>query len=380
MSLAAIGGTPLVVIGIPFVRSNEGLSALVGTTQDAANEACIMYGHYVTDDGGSHTIDTSGSSAIEWRSGAVTLANGASAFKVGLAAVDTANGPPGRAANAADVISFDVSRTYTSAAAPAANSAVSSIPTAGSKTIAHGDFGAVATQMTARAGADSIVTNASGLAVPVPRPGVTGFTGAAYASVNAVPNAIITFSDGHLAWFYGGAVGSGNSTQTWNSGSATKEYGNLFHLPFPVTVYGIIAACNVAGDTDFVLYSDALGTPVAERTVSADLNTVSSSSSRYAEYLFSTPYSVAANADIAAIVKPTSGTSISATFKSYSASAHQVAEVCGTSAYAVNRASGAFAAQNSSKDRFAIGLLVGAFDAGGGGMLVHPGMSGGMRG
>ncbi len=40
-------------------------------------------------------------------------------------------------------------------------------------------------------------------------------------------------------------------------------------------------------------------------------------------------------------------------------------EMLGTNGYAINRASGAFAAQNSNKDLYAVGLLVGAFDAGG---------------
>lgn len=365
MSLVALDGTPLVLIGAPFARNSEALPTQLSILQDAANEACIMYGHVITDDGGSHTIDTTGSSSLGWRPGAVTFANAGTTFKVGLAAMDTTTGPPGRAVNVADVITFDVSRSYTSGAPPAANTWTESVPTAGTKTIANGDFLAFCTQMTARGGVD-LVNTAISAATAIPRPGATSFTGAAYAGTSAVPNGVITFSDGHLGWFYGGAVwATSTTTQTWNNGSATTEYGNFFQCPFPMKIYGLMAAGSLAGDTDFVLYSAPLGTPVAEKTVSADLNTANNAAARYSQYLFASPYSSIANQPLAAIMKPTTATNITAPYKTYNTSAQQVTEMCGTNGYAVNRASGAFAAQNANKDRFAIGLLVGAFDAGG---------------
>jgi hypothetical protein len=187
------------------------------------------------------------------------------------------------------------------------------------------------------------------------------------------------YSDGKLGFFYGGIVfDAGLSTQTWNSGSATKEYGNFIQLPFPAKIYGIISASNHAGDADIILYSDPLGTPVAEKTVSVDLNTVLSAANRWAEFLFPAPYSATASQPLAAIVKPTSATNITNQYVTMNSSSHQKSLSCGTNGYAVNRASGAFAAQNSSKDRFNIGLLVGAFDAGGGASAVQyrPSMSG----
>jgi hypothetical protein len=362
MSLVALDGTPLVAIGQPFIPGSVlGLPGATSLLQDAAKEACIMHGHIITDDGGSHTIDTTGSSSLGWRAGAVTLANAGTTFKVGLAALDTANGPPARAANASDVITLDVSGSYTSAAAPTANAWNQKVPDSGTKTIANGDLVAFCTQMTARGGADAVNTSNGTGVVGVPRPGVTGFVGGSYADAGTPPNAVITFSDGHLGWFYGGAVFATASTGQSFNNTGTNEYGNLFQLPFPVKIYGLYAACNVAGDTDFVLYSDPLGTPASAKSVSVDLNVISTSQARYSSYLFASPYTTTANKPVAAIVKPTSATSVQFVYKTYNAAAHQVTEMCGTNGYAVNRASGAFAAQNSSKDRFAIGLLVGAF-------------------
>jgi hypothetical protein len=323
-----------------------------------------------TDDGASHTIDTTGSSSLGWRSGAVTLANAGTTLKVGLAAVDTTNGPPTRAVNVADVITFDVSKSYTSAAAPTATAWIESVPGAGTKTIANGDLVAFCVQMTARGGADAVNVQTEQVLGGTARPAVTDFTGAAYSNKGNLPNAVITFSDGVLGYFYGGYVASvGLTSQAWNNTSGTKEYGNLLQFPFPCKAYGIFGAMSFNGDTDLILYSDPLGTPFAEKTISVDLNTIGAAASNNGfDELFPAPFSIAANTPYAVIAKPTSATNVTLNYKTFNAAAHQKSESPGsaTNGYAVNRASGAFGAQNSSKDRFAIGLLLGAFDAGGG--------------
>jgi len=376
MSLVALDGTPLVMVGMAGRQGNAALSAMSNTFLDAAKEACIMIGQVFTADGGSHTIDTTGSSNLQWRSAAVTFANAGTTVKVGLAAVDTATGPPGRAVNVTDVITFDVSKSHTGGGGGiTADAWQTNVPDAGTKTVANGDILAFAVQMTAVAGGDSVNVSTLSIATGVGiMPFVANYTGGSYAAPTTVPNALITFSDGTLGWFYGASVISTITAQTWNSGSGTKEYGNYLSLPVPVKVYGIIANCNVAGNTDFILYSDPLGTPVAEKTVSVDLNVIGASAAdRWLPLLFASPYSATASQPLAAIIKPTSATTISSPYITMNASAHQNAWTGGTNVYAVNRASGAFAAQNSNKDRFTVGLLVGAFDdaTGGGASAVQ---------
>jgi hypothetical protein len=51
-------------------------------------------------------------------------------------------------------------------------------------------------------------------------------------------------------------------------------------------------------------------------------------------------------------------------FKTFNDPNHQNSEPLGTSCYAINRNTGAFAAQNSNKDRYTIGLYIGAADSG----------------
>lgn len=373
MSLVALDGSPLIVIGAPLREGMPYLGTAAGasTSLDAANEACIIVGQIVTEDGGSHTIDTSGSSSLGWRSGAVTFADGSTTVKVGLAAVDTATGPPARAANAANVITFDVSKSLTGGGGITSNAWQEHVPDAGTKTIANGDLVAFAVQMTARGGSDIVPMNNQA--------GVTGFTyawpvvvsylGGTYLATTNLANAVITFSDGTRGYFLGSHVYlTGTSTQTWNSGSATKEYGNFFQLSAPVKVYGFVANVAIGGDTDLVLYSDPLGTPVAEKTISVDANAIGTATAgRIGYFLFSSPYEATADQPLAGIMKPTTGTNISSVYKTFELAAHQASDPLGENCYAVNRNTGAFAAQNSSKDRFALGLLVAAFDDGAGG-------------
>lgn len=366
MSLVALDGSPLVHLGTQLYMGQVGAWAATSVLQDAANEAAIMYGYVITDDGGSHTIDTTGSSSLGWRTGAVTFANAGTTFKVGLAAADLANGPPGRAANVANVITFDVSKSMTGGGGGVtANAWQEHVPDAGTKTVANGDLVAFCTQMTALGGADLVNTSAGTNGVNLGVPGMTSFVGGAYAATaSGVPNCLITFSDGHYGWIAGIPPFSSATAQTWNSGSATKEYGNIVQFPFPVKVYGIWSMFQMTADCSFVLYSDPLGTPVAEKTVAVDANAFTATSVRPMQVLFPSPYTATPNQPLAVIAKP-GGSNVTMTYKTLNASAHQITDHCGTNGYAVNRASGAFAAQNSNKDRFPIGLLVGAFSDGG---------------
>jgi hypothetical protein len=360
MALVSFPGSPLALIGPGLHRAL--LPGLTSVTMDAANESVALIGRVATSDEASHTIDTTGSSSLGFRTGAVTFANAGTTLKVGIAAVDAGAGPPARAANAADVITFDVNAAPVGGSGTiTANAWHTIVPTAGTKTVAHGDMVAFAVQMTARGGADSVVFSNSTADNSLHRPVVTSFTGGAYAPSGSVPNAIITFSDGALGYFYAGEVFSAISTRTWNSGGATTEYGQLYQLPFPTKVYGLWGFVDPDADTDVVLYSDPLGTPVAEKTISIDSNIVTTATGRKFYELFSSPYTTAANQLIASVFKP-GGSNISAYYRTMASATHRVADQGGTTGYGISRASGAFANANSSLDHYYIGLIVGAFD------------------
>lgn len=376
MSLTALGGMPLVQIGSPSRSGIISGGAFSATLLDATSEACIMYGRVFTEDGGSHTIDTTGSSSLGWRTTTVSATwNAGTILKVGLAALDTANGPPARATNAANVITFDVNGQYITGAAPTSAAWNETIPTTGTKTIANGDLVAFCVQMVTQGGTDSCNVATPAIAGTNLFPNVTAFTGGTYSTAGRHPVVVITFSDGKYGFFEGGFVASiGTSTQTFNNASSPNEYGNFFQFPVPVKIYGIITNSAIAADFDVVLYSDPLGTPNAEKTVSFDLNVAPSTTSGQNYALFPSPYTTTANQPLAGILKPTSVTNITTTYLTLDSANHQKAWHLGTNCYAVNRSSGAFAAQNANKDRYFLGLLVGAFDDGAGG-----GSGGGMR-
>ena len=360
MAWAALPGAPFGLIG-PAIHIASSLPIITSGSIDATNEAAIFIGHAVTSDGASHTIDTTGSSSLGWRAGAVTFANGGTTVVVGLAAVDTAAGPPGRAANATNVITFDVAASFTGGGGGITSNAWhTSAPTTGTKTIANGDLIAFAVQMTARGGADSVQVSYQSNDLAIHRPLVTLYTGGSYAASAGLPNALITFSDGATGWFHASDVASLFTGRVWNSGSATKEYGQLYKLPFPIKVYGFYGNADIDGDCDFILYSDPLGTPVAEKTVSFDANTRTATTGRRFFVEFDAPYFVDAYENIGAVFKP-GATNVTAYYKTLASATHRVVDPWGTSGYGISRASGAFADANSSLDHYYIGLIVGAF-------------------
>jgi hypothetical protein len=365
MALVSVPGSKTVFVGPNVWTTDATPSTNTTTTIDAANEAITAIGRMEWADGGSHTVDTSGSSSIQWRTAATTFANGSTVVKVGIGAAITTAGPPARAANAADVITFDVNSSHTGGGGGITASAwQTSVPSTGTKTIANGDLIAVSVQMTARGGADSVTHISSVTGASLQRPAVTSFTGAAYATVASVPNFIIVASDGTIGWLHMSDISSSRTARTWNSGSGTVEYGQLYNFPFPCKIYGIYGWIDPDGDSDVVLYSAPLsGSPVAEKTQTIDANIVAASQGRRFTEFFAAPYTYQANSDIAAVFKPGAG-SISAYYKTFGSATHRVADPWGTSGYGISRASGAFANANSSLDHYYIGLIVGAFESG----------------
>lgn len=374
MSLVALDGTPLVIAGAAC-RPDFGLSTLAAAQNAiaAANAAVEFIGYIFTEDGASHTLDTAGSSSIGWRSGAVTFASGSTTVKVGFGTVDTGNGPAARATNSTGTVTYSVSKSLTGGGGGiTANAWQEHVPDSGSLAIANGDLVALSIQMTARGGADTVQITSGTIAAVSILPTVTAFDGTStYTGQAAAPNAVITFNDGKLGFFFGSApFSTPATTQTWNSGSATKEYGNYFKMPFPAKIYGFFAPVNFSADCSLVLYETPLGTPSAAKTIAVDANAIGNANTgRMGHFLLPAPYTYIANTDIALSMKP-GASNVSAVYATFNASAHQKGYAFGTNGYAVNRVAGSFSAQNSNKDRFNLGLLLGAFDSGPFGQFV----------
>ncbi len=375
MSIAEFSGFDIHPIGMPLRQlSDVAVASLSDLSVSTANYAVIWIGHLCWTDRASHTVDTSGSSSIGWRSSSVTFANAGTTVKVGIAAVDTSNGPPGRASNTAAVINFDVAASFTGGGGGiTANAWNESVPTTGSKTIGHGELVAICIQMPAKGGSDVVNVRNSGTVGSGSFPAVTLYNGA-YSSQAFLPNCTVRASDGTRGYILGGNVASVlGSAQTYNTGTTIKECGNLIQVPYPCKAYGSIVCPNAAGSCDFdlILYEDPLGTPISRASVSIDANTVTGSGFGTYEATFSTGFgfTLAANTPYAIVAKPTTANSLNLFYRTFGNSAHQACIPGGANGYAVNRNTGAFAAQNSQLDRFDIGLLVGGGDTGG---IVYP--------
>jgi len=371
MALVNVGGLPLIALGTHHIYlQNQSVVAPTNTTLDAANEAAIMIGRVWTSDGGTHTIDTTGSSSLGYRPATSTFANGGTTVKVGLATADLATTRPPRATNVANVITYSVSKTHTGSGTPTIvqNTWNENVPDAGTMTIAHGDIIAFAVQMTARAGADSVLVShgihGNGLQFPVS----VSYVGGTYARASAVPNCTITFSDGARGYFYGSAVtGSFGVGQSFGTGTAQVEYGNFIQSPVPLRVYGVMAVVDFDGPADVCLYSNPLSSPgAAQRSVSVTTASTAANGNFWGQFMFDTPYDMQANQPYAITLKPTSATQITTVYHSQHLAVYQETDHFGTNCYAISRASGggAFSQINSGKDRFGMALLVSSFESG----------------
>ncbi len=375
MSLVSLGGMPLLMLGIAGRQGAVTFPSLSSAVLDAVNEALIGYGQLYWADGGTHTVDTTGSSSIGYRitsgSGYV-MADAGTTIKVGIAAVDTTAAIPARAVNVADVITFDVFRSSAGNSGDFATSTWNRfVPTSGTKTIVHGDLIAIAVQMTARGGVDVFNAQYCSAEYTPASPAVTTFVGGAYSAPGALPNFEVIASDGTKGWFFGTCLVTDSlPTITWSNASSPSEYANYINLPFPVRVHGLILGSGTTGDWDATLYSDPLGTPVLERSYSVDANTVADSTgNRYLPLLLSSPYDVKANTPIAVGMKPTTATTVNAMYVDQESglSIDQAAYTLGNNCYAITRSggTGAFAAFSSQTRRFNFGVLVSHLDFGG---------------
>jgi len=278
---------------------------------NATGETIFACGHIALEnpDGGSKTISAAGGGSIVVLLGTVTFANAGSTFDVGIQDISTATNPMQGDGT------FDVKASFTGGGGGITGSAFNTCAmTSGTKTLAHGDIVAIGFAMTARAGADSIVVSSVGMACPKAFPAsVTNASGPFTRIASCIPAAYIIFDDGSIGWIYGAWCHTGIATQTYNLNTATAdEYGNLIMFPGTVEAEGISVVVTAGATADFevILYSDPLGTPVAERVVSID-STYLAGSGFVVDVLFPTRIRLRPNIEYAVTVRPTTTTNIS---------------------------------------------------------------------
>lgn len=302
--------------------------------------------------GGTKTISAAGGGSIVWVAGAVTFSNGSSVFKVGIQDVSTVASP------AQGDGTFDVYAQFTGGGGGvSANTTNTSVMTSGTKTISHGDLISVVMEMTTRGGTDLInVTRLSdGIFTTTKMPCVTTNTSGSFVDIgNSAPKAYIVFDDGTIGWFFGvNFTIDATSTVNYNSGTGTAdEYGNLIINPFTFYATGIGFFGSVAGnssDAELLLYSDPLGTPVAERTITMDATQISlTTTAENSSYAFPVPFMLRANTPYGITIRPTTANNITIYYDNTNSSVGGKTGAANGNCYAIRRLdnTGAFSDYN----------------------------------
>ena len=295
-------------VDLPTLTTMEAGLNLTSTTLDGTGETVFMTGNcYLEGGGGSKTISGAGGGSITWRTGpSVTFSSGSSNFEVGIQDASTATAP------AQGDGTFDVKGAYTAASALASSTTYTTDMASGTKTITHGDVISIGLAMTTRNAPDSV--QVASMPTPTTRnfPAVTTNTSGSYASVQVAPSAVITFDDSTKGWIYGSDLHTTQNTAVAvnvDTGTA-DEYGNIIipKQPFLVTGARMMLDINLTANFEVILYSDPLGTPVAERTITFDAETSGTSALNQILFMFTTPFLMRANSTYCLAFRPTTTT------------------------------------------------------------------------
>lgn len=355
----------------PPHRNGTAINQLDFTT-DAAGEMTAFIGYVRNSGTGSKTLSSSGGK-IHWYSGSsVTFANGSTNFRVGIQDVVVGTGPPWRPDETWTGEPYDdlVGGTDTISSNTWQTTTIST----GSRSIADGDLIAIVFDMTARGGSDAVKVRTDGAsAYSAMNSGgvIQKFAGSWALSTTGFPNAVIEYDDGTFGVLEGSIVHSAvEAIGNYNSGSTPDEYGTIFQVPYKANINKLWAIWRIVANTadaELILYSDPLGTPVAERTFTLDANYGAvTTSARLGVYPVA-EFALAANTNYAVALRPTTTNNVALTNFDVGAAGQMFAHLWGTNCYAVSRTdnSGAFSATTTR--RFLCGVGFCGFDDGAGG-------------
>ena len=365
---------------IPYPSGTKGVS-VSNATLDATGEEYHVVGHIMLQNGaagGSKTISSAGGK-IHARFGATTFANAGTTIRVGIGAVSTTLNPT--AMSGSPAATPDVYDELVGATDTITSSTIKTITmSTGTKTITDHDLVAISFNMVSRAGADSVLvaTNTDSHTANFSRPAGSLYLAAAWTKTSQIANVLIEFDDGTFGWIEHATElqpphsSTGSVTTAFNSSTGTAdEYGNLINFKTYSTIHGArlsYSPDNAAADFELILYSDPLGTPVAERTLTVDATqtNIAAATSNAFNGMFPTAFLASPNTDYAICVRPTTTTSL--TLYGYDHVPVDVLLMSGVSSdkcYAVRRLdnTGAFSDTNggtAKSRRYFISALIGA--------------------
>lgn len=348
-----------------------------GYSANGANEFLSTAGQLVLSSGRgtSKTIDNT--TKIWVAAASTTFVNATSRLTLGIMDLDSGGLPDG---------TFDVSKELTSASGYTAN-AINGflLDTAGSKSVTDGNAYALVAKWTAYGGADSIQITTSNMTRAVHPYGVVDTGSGATKQIDGDIRIMLEFADGTIGYFSAQTVIQA-STMSWNSGSTPDEYAMIFQFPFPFQICGMEGAIySLSGDFEVLLYSDPEGTPSVELTLTVDKDNTHSGGDSFSGFNWASTFNGSANTKYAVALRPTSASGITSRYISVGSGNSQLfvgSSIFGTNGYMGTRSNQTGAFSTTTYQLPAWGLRLTGFDAGGsgGGLQVHPGLVGGMRG
>lgn len=346
------------------------------STMDASGESAAFIGKvYIEGAASSKTISSAGGK-IAFRTGAVTFADGGTNVRIGIQDLTSAGVND-------DV--FDVYADFTGGGGGlASNTFYEKSMTNGSKTINHLDIVAITFEMTARGGSDSVViisylsVNSNSSSINFPYRVQDIGAGPARQSSGAA-GVVIIFDDGTIGWLDGTIfINFTAATVTYNVNSTPDEYAAVFKTPYKCSIRGGYLQIGSIASTDnfeVVLYSDAEGTPIAERTVTIDPNYTGGASGSYPYWVSFSPLTLTPGVWYALSMRPTTTNNLNITYYDFTSTfgnKYKKMLPFGTDCKVSSRTnqSGAFSEVQSYYQPI-FGLLIDQLDDGAGGSSVE---------
>lgn len=204
------------------------------------------------------------------------------------------------------------------------------------------------------------------------------FTGTwAKSASNFNPAFALEYDDGSYAWHPGVYPWFSQTIDTFNSGDTPDEIGMVWQLPFPHRVTGTLLNLDLDGDADIVLYD---GTTAVE-TISLDTNVRQSTGRSHFWLPFDNTEVLAKDTNHRVTVKP-GATDLTLISTDMFSAAIMDGRPGGQKFHYTSRTDGGSFTEVTTR-RPDMSVFFDAFDdavGGSGGVITHPGMSGGMRG
>ena len=250
------------------------------------------------------------------------------------------------------------------------------------RTVTQGDLLSVVWEYSTFNTGDSIAFShwqTSTGAGPMPQEaGASHYNGSTWAVLQAIPNLILVYNDGTFATLSGCSPAESLTSTAFNSGTATNLRGNLWIPHCDMTLRGIISYYQASGNADLVIYDSGFS---ELRSVTIDANTVRSNALRMYSAIFSSDLDVTGGSTYYLMLRP-AGTNSTIVTIGVNAAGHLQGTFYGDQLYGAYRTSGGSWSTNTAEQN-PIGVIVskiGSTGGGGGGLVIHPGMTGGMRG